>query len=99
MRKKGILLAAAVLFPLSIYAADNPTVQDSFKNLDKNQDGYISQQEAKADKKLTEDWSKADSNKDGKIEQSEFSAFEEGMESKEMPSKSSEQHSEEPDHL
>jgi len=88
MKKKDFLIVVAAMLPLSVFAAGNPTVQESFNKLDSNQDGYISQQEAQADKQLTEDWSKVDTNKDGKIEESEFSAFEESMGSGsgEMPS-------------
>jgi len=94
MNKKGFLIVAAVLFPLSIYAADNPTSQDTtqemFNKLDSNHDGYISQQEAKADKKLTDDWSQVDKNKNGEIDESEFSAFEESQQPQQMPKSSEE---------
>ena len=76
---KSFLIAAAVLFPLSLYAAgDNPTTKESFKSLDANNDGYISQKEAKADPKLSKQWDSVDANSDGIIEESEFSAFEAG---------------------
>lgn len=97
MNKKSFLIVAAVLFPLSIYAGEKSAAQETFNKLDQNQDGYISQNEAKADKRLSDDWSKADTNKDGKIEKSEFSAFEESMESGGMPSKGSEEESNSPD--
>lgn len=83
--RKSLLIAAAVLFPLSAYAEGDtpdvlgsPTAQESFNSLDTNHDGYISPQEAKADPKLSEQWDSADANGDGKIEETEFSAFEAG---------------------
>jgi Ca2+-binding EF-hand superfamily protein len=83
--KKEILIAAAVMFPLGVFAESDapdtsvtPTVQESFKSLDTNHDGYISPQEAKANSKLSDQWNTADANGDGKIEESEFSAFEAG---------------------
>ena len=79
MNIKNLLITTAVLFPLSLYAAgDKPTPQELFKSLDTNNDGYISQQEAKADPKLTKQWNSADANGDGIVEQTEFSAFETG---------------------
>jgi len=79
-KKDFMVLAAVALLPLGAYAAgSSSTMQENFNKLDTNQDGYISQQEAQADKQLTQDWSKADSNQDGQIDQSEFSAFEESL--------------------
>lgn len=78
MKIKGFLVVAAVVFPLCVSAGDKSTTQESFNKLDKNKDGYISQQEAQADKKLTEQWDSVDADTDGKIEMSEFSAFEAG---------------------
>ena len=78
MKTKSFWIVAAVMFPLSVSAGDKSTTQDTFKALDKNKDGYISQQEAKANKKLTEQWEAADADANGKLEMSEFSAFESG---------------------
>lgn len=49
--------------------------QRRFNVLDTNGDGFISEQEAKAQQQLLEEWKKADLNSDGKIDQSEFSVF------------------------
>lgn len=83
--RMGLLIAAAVIFPLSACAeGDTPDVlgsestEQSFKSLDTNNDGYISQKEAKADPMLSKQWDAADANSDGKVEKSEFSAFEAG---------------------
>lgn len=91
MKSKEILIVVAVaLLPLSAYAAEySSTTQEKFNQLDTNHDGYISQDEAKADSQLSQDWSRADSNNNGKIEESEFSAFEEEMEPGGMPAKGS----------
>jgi Ca2+-binding EF-hand superfamily protein len=80
MNKKDFLIIAVLtLLPLGAYAAQSDTTRENFNKLDANQDGYISQQEAQADKQLTDDWSKADKNQDGQIDISEFSAFEESL--------------------
>lgn len=91
MKLKGILIVAAVaVLPLSAYAAEyTSATQEKFNKLDTNQDGYISQDEAKADSHLSQNWNAADPNNNGKINESEFSAFEEEMEPGGMPSKSS----------
>jgi len=78
MKIRSFLIVAAVMFPLSIYAGDKSTTQDSFNKLDKDKDGYISQQEAKGDKKLLEQWDVVDADANGQLEMSEFSAFETG---------------------
>jgi hypothetical protein len=97
--KNGLLIAAAVIFPLSVYAEGDtpdvlgtPSAQESFNALDTNHDGYISPQEAKADPKLAAQWDMADGNSDGKIEKSEFSAFEAGT----APTYTPEENSDEP---
>lgn len=90
MKIKDILLMTVIaLIPFSVSAADyQSATQQKFKTLDTNHDGVISQDEAKGDSMLVEEWSSVDTNKDGKIEESEFSAFEEEQEPGGMPSKS-----------
>jgi Ca2+-binding EF-hand superfamily protein len=61
-----------------VVAGEKSTSQENFNKLDKDQNGYISQQEAKANKKLLEQWDSADADSDGQLELSEFSAFESG---------------------
>jgi hypothetical protein len=101
MKKKDFLIVAAVvLLPFGAFAAEQgqqSTSQETFNQLDANQDGYISEQEAQADPQLAKDWSQADTNQDGKIEASEFSAFEEsvqqggGMPSEQQPGEGQQQ--------
>jgi sporulation protein YlmC with PRC-barrel domain len=55
------------------------TTQLSFQDLDTNNDGYISQEEAANDPALADNFSQADQNSDDQIDQSEFSAFEESQ--------------------
>ena len=78
MELKAILVTAViVLLPLGVSAAeDTGTTKAMFNKLDKNHDGYISQDESKADADLSLNWKSADKNRDGKLEESEFSAFE-----------------------
>jgi Ca2+-binding EF-hand superfamily protein len=87
MKLKDVLIVALIaLFPLAVSAGEmQSTYKETFKKLDTNKDGYISKDEAMADKELSKDWSHADKNSDGKVEESEFSAFEENMKSGEMP--------------
>jgi len=56
--------------------AQAPEKQLSFRDLDSNNNGYISPQEAQSDPRLHTNFSQADKNADNRIDQSEFSAFE-----------------------
>lgn len=47
-----------------------------FQSMDKNGDGYISQDEAQGNPSLQEKWNDADLNDDGQLDRSEFSQFE-----------------------
>jgi hypothetical protein len=85
MKIKTLFVVAAVAFPFCVFAGEKSSSQESFNKLDKDQDGYISQQEAKADKKLMEQWDAADTDDDGQLEMSEFSAFESGKASSFTP--------------
>lgn len=78
MKIRSFMIVAAMVFPLSVFAGEKSSTKDSFNKLDKDQNGYISQQEAKSDKQLMEQWDTADADADGQLEMSEFSAFEEG---------------------
>ncbi|HSQ03794.1 MAG TPA: hypothetical protein VLN59_07155, partial [Burkholderiales bacterium] len=46
----------------------------AFDKLDKNHDGYISRDEARADPQVSRDWSKMDTDHDNKLSRSEFDA-------------------------
>ncbi len=48
-----------------------------FRNIDGNQDGFITRKEAENHQRLITNWDKADANADGKLDSAEFSAFEE----------------------
>ncbi len=81
MNKRLMVLIAASVFATASVAADSmdssTTKYDKqFNKLDKNHDGKISKDEAKANKTLKKDWSTADADSDGTINKSEFSAFE-----------------------
>lgn len=51
--------------------------EQRFRNIDGDQDGYVTRKEAENHQRLTNNWEKADANSDGKLDASEFSAFEE----------------------
>jgi len=51
-------------------------VNVSLQSLDKNGDGKISKQEAAANKKLSQQFSKLDANHDGELDSGEFARFE-----------------------
>ncbi len=89
MKAKDILIIAAItLLPIGAYAAESHgTTKQMFNKLDTNHDGYISQQESKADADLSRNYNSADTNKDGKLEESEFSAFEQDRDIGNMPMK------------
>jgi len=89
MNAKDILIIAAItLLPMGVSAAEgHDTTKAMFNKLDTNHDGYISQDESKADADLSRNWSTADTNKDGKLEESEFSAFEQDRDIGNMPMK------------
>ncbi len=55
------------------------TQEQLFRNIDSDQDGYVTRKEAENHQRLTKNWEKADTNSDGKLDASEFSAFEETM--------------------
>ena len=67
------IVAAALAMP--VHAGDTSA---SFKALDTNADGRISQDEAKASKGVSENYGALDINKDGTLDAAEFSAFETG---------------------
>lgn len=49
--------------------------QASFRQLDQNRDGSISQQEAQSSPQLAQNWQQFDKNRDHKLDRAEFSAF------------------------
>lgn len=74
--KKHIVAIACVAGFTAGQAIAGEKQDEMFKQLDTDQDGYISAEEAQAHGDLTSQWDSVDQNSDGQVDQSEFSAFE-----------------------
>lgn len=75
MRFPGILaLLAAMLAPMQVHAQDSSTPKrlDTFRQLDANGDGWLSQAEAAAGREVAAGFPKADANRDGRLSFAEF---------------------------
>lgn len=72
MLQKLTLAALALTVSGVAVAADTGL----YRNLDANQDGAISQEEAAAMPSLNDKWTKMDANADGKLDEAEFSKLE-----------------------
>ena len=72
MYKMLVFVSAALLVSGVAVSGD----QMSYKNLDANQDGKISAEEAAASPALTNQWTTLDANADGMIDQAEFAKME-----------------------
>lgn len=80
MKKTQLLIAAAMLIPLTGFAGDGDKTKPktsaehsgTFDALDANKDGRISMPEASADPSLVESFAKADKNGDGYLDSSEY---------------------------
>ncbi len=68
----AVLLAATLAQPV----AGEQTAGTDFKTLDRDQDGFISEQEAHGNTALIEVWAASDTNQDGQIDMIEFGAME-----------------------
>lgn len=68
----GVAFVAGVAV-MPVYAGG---ASAGFKALDANADGVISQQEAQANKGISENYGALDKNQDGQLDAAEFSAFE-----------------------
>ena len=73
----------AFLFTSAAYAGDEKPqggvsrdLEQQFKALDRNGDGFISRDELMADKALSGSFNDADKDRDGKLDMSEFQALE-----------------------
>ena len=64
-----------ILISIPLYAEDASQAKQ-FSNLDKDNDGYVSINEAEGQLDLLKSWVDIDKDTDGKLEFSEFSAFE-----------------------
>lgn len=62
------------------YGADADAFEYGFNDIDRDKDGFISQEEAREHESLVEEWESADANRDGKVSEAEFSAFEDETE-------------------
>jgi len=72
---KAIPFVIVTLFSVaSVWAAEPPPL--TFEELDKNNDGYISQKEATARKDMSDKGKSADKNADGRLDSAEYIAFE-----------------------
>ncbi|MDT8384482.1 MAG: EF-hand domain-containing protein [Gammaproteobacteria bacterium] len=68
------IVSTGFCLSLSVMAAT--AAAPTFDGLDRNADGYISKDEAKAYKGMHKNWSKVDTNKDGRVNIDEFIKFE-----------------------
>lgn len=74
--KSIICSIAGLVLGFGIVTALSAEEVKTFEELDANSDGYISKDEAKAQKSIEQNWTKADKDKNGRLDISEFSAFE-----------------------
>lgn len=77
MIKQILVLTLLTLFTIPVLASQDGRQRDSrFKNLDKDNNGYISQYEVRDKHRVFFYYPRADKNSDGHLDKSEFSAFE-----------------------
>jgi len=77
MIKQIFVVTLLTLFTMPVQASQEDMQSNSrFKNLDKDNNGYISQYEARDKHRVFYYYPKADKNSDGHLDESEFSAFE-----------------------
>lgn len=81
--KNWIVIAAAIFAGAAMQpvmaegtASTSKQSEANFKELDTDQDGYISEDEAKGNTALIDRWIEVDENQDGSVDITEFSAFE-----------------------
>ena len=72
MNKSTIVVA--LLFASSAWAGEHAGA--SFDDLDQNQDGLVSAEEASQNPRLSDQWNQVDGDASGDIDKAEFSAFE-----------------------
>ncbi len=71
-----VMVVVACLTTLAHAGGQDSQQQMRFKDLDQNNNGYISQYEARDKHRVFYYYPKADKNSDGHLDMSEFSAFE-----------------------
>ncbi len=70
---KKTVVAMLALLPAIVLAQDAPPQKNpDFARLDRNQDGFLSRAEVKADKRVAKFFGKADMNHDGKLNEDEW---------------------------
>ncbi|BAZ93137.1 uncharacterized protein FOKN1_0735 [Thiohalobacter thiocyanaticus] len=74
MKKQITVIACAFAFASGSAMAGEQA--GKFKQLDANQDGYISAEEAQASQALSSQWQSVDQDGNNQVDESEFSAFE-----------------------
>ena len=74
--KRIICTITGLILGLGVVTALSAEEVKTFDELDVNADGYISKEEAMAQKSITRNWTKVDADKNDRIDISEFSAFE-----------------------
>jgi len=74
--KRIICIITGLVLGLGVVTALSAEEVLTFDDMDVDSDGYISRDEAKAQKSINRNWAKIDADKDGNIDISEFSAFE-----------------------
>ncbi len=71
--KKNIPLLVLAVFSVCAHAQEPaPQKSSDFARLDKNHDGFLSREEARADKRVAKFFGKADMNHDGKLNEDEW---------------------------
>jgi hypothetical protein len=73
MKEKFALAVIAAVFSTLAFAGDQ---QQTWKDLDVDQDGFISQGEASSQQELVTKWNDYDANQDGQLDEDEFAQFE-----------------------
>jgi Ca2+-binding EF-hand superfamily protein len=73
MRKQIAIVGSIVVMAGSAFAGEQAT-DSSFKNMDTNKDGYLSQGEVAADDTLVANFMEYDTNRDGLLSSNEYEA-------------------------
>ena len=74
--KRFICIITGLVLGLGVVTALSAEEVKTFEDLDIDTNGYISKDEAMAQKSIKRNWAKVDADKNGRIDITEFSAFE-----------------------